>query len=111
MVDFKVKGGYFSAKKGEAYMKKVALVLSAVILSVSLIGCSTYHPVSATSNSLGSKTGESSRLYIFGFIPTGGENTISAAAKDGGITKISTVDFKWTWYVLAVKHETIVTGE
>ncbi len=87
--------------------------IGCIFIAVTLLaaGCSTYHPVSATSNPLGNKTGESSRLYIFGIIPTGDENTISEAAQKGKITKISTVDFKWTWYVFAVKHTTIVTGD
>ncbi len=92
-------------------MKKIFAHLFIVALLISAIGCTSYHPISATSNPLGSKTGESSRLYILGLIPTGGENTISAAAKEGKITKISTVDFKWSWYVFAIQHTTIVTGE
>lgn len=92
-------------------MKKIFTHLFIVALLLTAVGCSSYHPISATSNPLGNKTGESSRLYIFGFIPTGGENTISAAAKEGKISKISTVDYKWTWYVFAIEHTTIVTGE
>ncbi len=92
-------------------MKKTLIHLAVAGLLLAAVGCTSYHPISATSNPVGSKTGESNRLYIFGFIPTGGENTISAAAKQGNISKISTVDFKWTWYVFAIEHTTIVTGE
>lgn len=92
-------------------MKKCFGFLVIMCFMFAAVGCSTYAPINATSNPLGAKKGEASSLYIFGFIPTGGENTISAAAKEGNITKISTVDSKSTWYVFATEHRTIVTGE
>ncbi|WP_338376643.1 TRL-like family protein [uncultured Flavobacterium sp.] len=81
-------------------------------LALSLASCSVTVPVNATSNPVGSKVGSAATTSIFGLFFDGGDASIKTAAKKGGITKISTVDFKATNYLFIVgMYETIVTGE
>ena len=90
-------------------MKKLLFVAA---LALSLTSCSVTVPVNATSNPVGSKVGSASTTSIFGLFFDGGDASIRTAAKKGGITKISTVDFKSTNYLFIVgMFETIVTGE
>ena len=90
-------------------MKKFALALSVSLL---LASCSVTVPVNATSNSVGKKIGSASTTSIFGLFFDGGDASILTAAKQGGISKISTVDFKSTNYLFIIgKFETIVSGE
>ncbi len=90
-------------------MKKV---FSALVLAASLASCSVTVPVAATSNPIGSKVGSSSTTCILGFFVDGGDASIQTAAKKGGISKVSTVDFKSSNYLFIVgMYETIVTGE
>jgi hypothetical protein len=85
-----------------------------LLLAFSFSSCSLTIPVTATSNPVGSKVGTAKTNAIFGvFHPDGGDASIQTAAKNGGISKISTVDFKrnlvFLWIVIS--YETIVTGE
>lgn len=92
-------------------MKKLAVVMLA-LATLFLVGCTTVSPVTATSNDLGSKVGEASGTYLFGFLPLGNMNMgIQKAAQNGGITKISTVDTKVKSGLFTTKISTIVTGE
>ena len=61
---------------------------------------------------MGSKVGISKGMNILGFW-TKPDYSIQAAAQNGGIKKISTVDLKETRYLInvCVINETIVTGE
>ncbi|MEA3450949.1 MAG: TRL-like family protein [Bacteroidota bacterium] len=76
-----------------------------------LSSCSIIMPVSATSNTVGSKVGVAKATVYLGVLAFDQDASIQTAAKNGGITKISTVDMKqgnilgiiWT-------YETIVTG-
>lgn len=65
----------------------------------------------ATSNDVGTKTGQSCASSILGVYGSG-DASIAAAAKAGGITKISAVDSD-NFGVLGVyaKNCTVVTGE
>ena len=82
-------------------MKKVLLsfAVAALMSSCATVGPmgaiyqDTNAPVTATSNSVGSKVGTSKSVSILGLIATG-DAGINAAAKDGGIKKISHVDSK-----------------
>jgi hypothetical protein len=85
--------------------------LIVVIYSVVLASCSITKPVSATSNPIGSKTGKSTGTCIL-FICINADASITSAAKNAGISKISTVDYRTTNYLgLIQRHECIVTGE
>ena len=105
---------------------KSIIVMSAIAASLS--SCSTTVPYEITNNPVGTKVGKSSTNTIFGFL---GYSLISGqysrfssvgwrfnkqyslynAAKNGGISKIATVDLKTTSYILFSKYELIVTGE
>lgn len=74
--------------------------------------CSLTMPVNATSNTIGSKVGTAKATGYLGFLFFNADASIKSAAKNGGISKISTVDIKTTSLLnLIVTYETIVTGE
>jgi len=74
-----------------------------------VLGSSTL-PVCATSNTVGSKVGTATMTNIIGIGM--GDASIETAAKNGGITKIATVDVKGTNILgLYSKTTVIVTGE
>ncbi len=84
-----------------------SLAVAAVLSSCSFTG-----PVCATSNAVGSKVGESSGTGYLRFIMLGIDCSIRTAARNGNISKISTVDFKQTDLLgLVQNYTTIVTGE
>ena len=93
-------------------MKKLLVGAVAIVATMSLTSCSMTMPVAATSNPVGSKVGRASGnsyLYLLYF---GLDASIQTAAKNGGITKISTVDIKRSDILgLIQTHEVIITGE
>ena len=91
-------------------MKKLILALVASLIL--LASCSTITPVCATSNPVGSKVGEATASYLFGYLPLGDcDMSIQTAAKKGGITRISTVDSKVSPGIFITRITTIVTCE
>ena len=96
-------------------MRKLKLFTAACVIAIAalLTSCSLTVPVTATSNPVGSKVGIAKSTQLLGFFFDGGDLSIKTAAKNGGITKISTVDFKTTIVFLSfvIARETIVTGE
>ncbi|MFV0541843.1 MAG: TRL-like family protein [Aestuariibaculum sp.] len=90
-------------------VKKVAvLAIAAVMMS----SCALTLPVNATSNSVGSKVGTAKATGYLSMLFFDQDASIKTAAKNGGISKISTVDIKHTSILgLIVTYETIVTGE
>ena len=77
-----------------------------------LSSCSVTLPVNATSNPVGKKVGTAKATGYLGFLFFDADASIRTAAKNGGITKISTVDIKYSNVLnLIVVYETIVTGE
>lgn len=89
---------------------KSIVVLAAVIVFTA--SCSLTMPVTATSNAVGSKVGTAKATGFLGYLFFGADASIQSAAKNGGITKISTVDIKQTNVLgIVVTYETIVTGE
>ena len=86
-------------------------VLSIATLGM-LSGCALTLPVNATSNTVGSKVGRAKATGYFGILFFNQDASIQKAAKNGKITKISTVDIKQTSVLnIVVTYETIVTGE
>ena len=74
--------------------------------------CALTLPVNATGNPVGSKVGTSKATGYLGVLFFNADASIQTAAKNAGITKISTVDIKQTNVLnLIVTYETIVTGE
>ena len=95
-------------------MKKIALVLFVVLAAILIASCSTVMPVAGATGSVGKKTGEASQAFVF-MLPLKGEGGVAQAAKNGGITKVGTVDVKVNWpaspVIPYVVITTVVTGE
>ncbi|WP_298769459.1 TRL-like family protein [uncultured Fibrobacter sp.] len=105
-------------------MKKAILLASAIASAAALSGCAVAaapltgviytdmdYPITATATEQGSKTGEASATSILGIIATGNAS-VAEAAKNGGITKVKTVDVKATSIIgIYAKYTVVVTGE
>jgi len=94
-------------------MKKFKfLVLAGCVATTLLSSCSITMPVGATSNTVGSKVGRAKGHMYLHCLAFNADASIKSAAKNGGITKISTVDIKYGDILGIVQtYETIVTGE
>ena len=94
-------------------MKKIRFVLGIVITMFLLSSCTLgIFPVAATNQEIGSKVGVSTSSYLFGLFPLKkGEGGVAAAAKNGGISKVSTVDVQTKSYIIIIDVVTTVTGE
>jgi len=101
-------------------MKKIILP-AAVAVCIAMSSCaslgvgslytSATMPMTATSNPVGSKVGNSEATNILGLVMTG-DAGINAAAEDGKITKISHVDYEmYSILGLFAKYTTYVYGE
>lgn len=93
---------------------KLKILVSAVVLSIVafLSSCSLTMPVAATSNAVGSKVGTAKATGYLGILFFDADASIKTAAKNGGISKISTVDVKMSNILgIIVSYETIVTGD
>jgi hypothetical protein len=94
-------------------MKKAIVIVALAFAVVALMGCPAVNlPMAASGGTVGAKTGTSSGsiiLGLFGDVDAG----MLTAAKNGGITKIATVDtkFKSILFNLIFSLETTVTGE
>jgi uncharacterized lipoprotein YajG len=96
----------------ERKMKARYFILPVLVLVMLLTACSMNQPVCATSNPLGAKTGTYTQTSFLMFPPSQSkEAAIAAAAKNGGITRISTVDYIVTWKIIFTDFTTVVTGE
>ena len=94
-------------------MKKVIKSIVAFVAVVAIMtSCALTLPVDATSNAVGSKVGTAKATGFLGILFFNQDASIQSAAKNGGITKISTVDVKYSSLLnIIVSYETIVTGE
>jgi hypothetical protein len=105
-------------------MKKIGFFIC-LISMVMLVGCGPYcpgiifsdidvplcSPDDASGLQLGSKTGTSEMVNYIGWIATG-DASIQAAAKNGGITNVKTVDYHYDTILGIVNTTTTtVTGE
>jgi len=103
---------YFCVYFKKIKMKKIKL-LFLLFTVVMLSSCSLTLPVTATSNPIPSnpKVGTSEALSIWGLIIRG-DASIMTAAKNGNITKISTIDLKVSKFFFGCgTWKTTVTGE
>ena len=92
-------------------MKKVNSIIGMLLVAFVLSSCSLTLPVTATSNPLGKKVGIATAKGYFGLF-FNADASIRQAARNGKITKISTVDIKQgTFWGIVVTYQTIVTGE
>ena len=73
-------------------MKKFFYLAVLVCGMMSVASCSSVVPLAATSNNVGAKCGTATETRILGLFPFKGDHGIDAAAKNGGIKKISHVD-------------------
>lgn len=89
-------------------MKKRILIASSALI---LAACSVSGPLMVTNNKIGSKRGEASRKIFLGITFGHTDLSLAKAAKNGGITKIATVDWKVTGGFFSTKYSIIVTGE
>ena len=93
-------------------MKKVKTIFALLAVVAMMSSCSLTLPVAATSNPVGTKVGEAKATGFLGVLFFDADASIRTAAKNGGITKISTVDIKQENVLnLIVTYTTIVTGE
>lgn len=93
-------------------MKKVKTIFALLALVAMMTSCSLTLPVNATSNPVGDKVGTAKATGFLGILFFDADASIRTAAKNGGITEISTVDIKQGNVLnLIVTYETIVTGE
>ena len=103
-------------------MKKSLLLLAGIAAATMFSGCASTIPqgiiytdvkvpVSATANETGSKVGISTCKSFVGFV-TIGDASVEAAKKNGGITKVVSVDWKAKSVLgLVGEYECIVRGE
>ena len=92
-------------------MKKM-LFAAAALTALSLSSCSITMPVAVSSNPIGAKTGSAKADVYLRILSFGGDASIQTAAKNGGITRVATVDMKMTDILgLLQTYTTIVTGE
>ena len=94
-------------------MKRLTQMFAVVAVGALLSSCNITLPVAATSNPVGGKVGKSSgSCYLSPYLCFNVDASIMTAAKNGGISKISTVDYKYTNLAGIIHtHECIVTGE
>lgn len=93
-------------------MNKLKVLIITLATAGMMASCSLTLPVAATSNPIGSKVGTATASGFFQVLFFGADASIQTAAKNAGITKISTVDIKQTSLLgILVSYETIVTGE
>lgn len=93
-------------------MKKLKLIVASFAVAGMMSSCALTLPVNATNNPVGNKVGTATATGFLGVFFFDADASIRSAAKNGGITKISTVDVKQTNILgLVVTYKTIVTGE
>ena len=86
-------------------------LFTAIFAAILFSSCSVTLPITATSNTVGNKVGSSQTTSVFGLC-FNGDASIRTAAKNGGITKISTVEYQKTNILnVVVTYKTVVTGE
>jgi hypothetical protein len=91
---------------------KFGLLTLFVLLGLFIASCSVVMPVAATSNPVGTRVGTSKAVGYLGVFFFNQDASIQQAAKNGNISKISTVDIKYSSFLnIIITYETIVTGE
>ena len=92
-------------------MKKIKVLFTMAILGATIASCSYSRPILITDNASSDKTGTAEFDVILGiFRPMKGDLSIQTAAKNGGITKVATVDYVITSKIFKTTFKTIVTG-
>ena len=93
-------------------MRKLKTIFTLLAIVAMMSSCSLTLPVTATSNPVGEKVGSAKATGFLGVLFFDADASIRTAAKNGGITEISTVDIKQGNVLnIIVTYETIVTGK
>lgn len=92
-------------------MKKILKLTVIAAVLASMTSCSIALPGLVTRNSVGTKVGTAERKIFLGLAFGHTDLSLTKAAKNGGITKIATVDYKVTGGLFSKTYATIVTGE
>ncbi|MCU0847005.1 MAG: TRL-like family protein [Spirochaetes bacterium] len=96
-------------------MKKLLVSLSLVLaVAIFAAGCKLTTPLIATSNPVGNKIGEAKGMWILTpqlIIPLVTDIGVYRAAKNGNISKISTVDWEFDNYIVFGYLITRVSGD
>jgi hypothetical protein len=82
-------------------------ILGAAAIGLVMSSCTIAHQITVTNNAVGTKTGVAKGTNFSKDLDISAE----AACKDGGISKIGTMEFKATQILFFVKYETVITGE
>jgi hypothetical protein len=96
--------------------KMISFAASAALVASMMCSCATINSGAAIAEKgpVGPKVGEAQSTYILGLWSSQGEqNNIQKAAENGGIKKISQVEYidKSIFLGLVIKHTTRVYGE
>jgi hypothetical protein len=89
-------------------MKKL-FILGSVVLAMGLTSCTAYFPGMVTTAS-SIKTGEAKKKVWFG-MAFNVDVSVATAAKNGGITKVATVDYGMKGGLFSKTYIVKVTGE
>lgn len=91
-------------------MKKIRNIALIAACSGLLASCSVSGPLMVTNNA-SVKRGVAEKTVILGITFGEADLSIATAAKNGGITKVATVDWKVQGGLFKKTYQTIVTGE
>ncbi len=92
-------------------MKSIKYILTASLVVLMLGACSHSRPLMVTDNP-SEKKGTSEYKVVLGvFRPMHTDISIRSAAENGGISKVSTVDFRVEGNIFSTTYKTIVTGK
>lgn len=92
-------------------MKKIFKLGVACAIAIFAISCASTRPITATSNPVGNKVGIAKTTKVFNIFGGKDDMGINAAAKNGGITRISHVDAFQKNYILWSVYGVRVYGE
>ena len=92
-------------------MKNIKKTLVGLAAAALLSSCTVSYPGWATNNATGSKTGVAERKVFLGILIGETDLSQTTAAKNGGITKIATVDYSVTGGIFSKTYRVTVTGE
>ena len=91
-------------------MKLIKKLVPVVLLAAFITSCSVSRPILVTDNA-GEKEGVAEFSVVLGiFRPKDADISIATAAKNGGITRVASVDFKVEAKLFKTTYKTIVTG-
>ncbi len=92
-------------------MKIFKTILPFALVAVILSSCGITMPLMVTDNPKGEKVGTIEYTTILGFGPMHQNLSVEKAARNGGITKIATVDYFLKGNLFKTTYQLIVTGE